>query len=311
VIDRTWNDGDTVQLRFPMEVKLRQWKENKDSVSVDRGPLTYSLQIQEKAVRHGGTDEWPAWEYRPGSSWNYGLEPDSDFQVVERPWPADGQPFSHEGAPLVLKATGRRIPEWTLDNYGLVSILQPSPALTTQPEETLTLVPMGAARLRISAFPIVSTEPSAHKWQKPQQPKPAIPATASHKHSDDRFEALSDGLMPKNSNDLLIPRFTWWDHKGTTEWVQYDLPKAINVSTVEVYWFDDRTTGGGCRVPASWRLLYFAGGAWHEVGAQGSYGVERDRANVVKFKPVSAEKWRLEAKLQSEFSAGILEWKLK
>jgi hypothetical protein len=30
--------------------------------------------------------------------------------------------------------------------------------------EEITLIPMGAARLRISAFPVASDRPDAHEW---------------------------------------------------------------------------------------------------------------------------------------------------
>ena len=54
---------------------------------------------------------------------------------------------------------------------------------------------------------------------------------------------MNDGLEPKNSNDHTIPRFTWWDHRGSAEWVQYDFGKPRKVSAVEVYWFDDTGIG--------------------------------------------------------------------
>ena len=40
---------------------------------------------------------------------------------------------------------------WTVDKNNLLTTLQPSPIKSDAPEETLTLIPMGAARLRISA----------------------------------------------------------------------------------------------------------------------------------------------------------------
>jgi hypothetical protein len=33
-----------------------------------------------------------------------------------------------------------------------------------QPAETVTLIPMGAARLRISAFPVIGTGGKAYEW---------------------------------------------------------------------------------------------------------------------------------------------------
>jgi DUF1680 family protein len=70
VIDRKWRDGDTVELTLPMTLRLRYWLRNGNTVSVDRGPLTYALKIGEKYVRHGGTDAWPAFEVYPTTAWN-------------------------------------------------------------------------------------------------------------------------------------------------------------------------------------------------------------------------------------------------
>ena len=95
--------------------------------------------------------------------------------------------------------------------------------------------------------------PDATKWQAP--PQPAYRATASHCHPGDSVDAMCDSLLPKNSNDHSIPRMTWWDRKGSKEWVAYRLQKPTTVSESDVYWFDD-TGQGQCRVPASWRLLY-------------------------------------------------------
>lgn len=49
-IHREWSDGDRVELTFPMSLSMRTWQVNKNSVSVDYGPLTLSLKIAEKYV---------------------------------------------------------------------------------------------------------------------------------------------------------------------------------------------------------------------------------------------------------------------
>jgi hypothetical protein len=41
-----------------------------------------------------------------------------------------------------------------LDKLGMVPVLMPSPVQTQEPVEPVTLVPMGAARLRVSSFPV-------------------------------------------------------------------------------------------------------------------------------------------------------------
>jgi hypothetical protein len=141
---------------------------------------------------------------------------------------------------------------------------------------------------------------------------PVAPQTlpASHCWEHDTVEACFDGRLPKASNDHSLPRFTWWDHRGTLEWVRCDFESPRTVSAVEVYWFDD-TGAGSCRVPKSWRLLYKDGDQWRPVQNRGDYGVRLDQFNVVEFDPVNTSSLRIEAQLQPGFSAGILEWRVR
>ena len=314
MIEREWNNGDRVTLEMPMRVAIRKWEKNNNSVSVDRGPLTYSLKIGEKYVQEGGTDQWPAWEIHPTTAWNYGLvvderKPASSFEFAQNAWPADDQPFRAEAAPVAMRAKARKIPQWQQDRLGLVGKLQQSPAKSDEPAETVTLIPMGCARLRISAFPTIGFGDEAHQWIAPPKPAKPIPTKASHCWGADTVDACSDKLLPENSNDSGIPRLTFWDHKGTSEWVQYNFEKAKKVSSVDVYFFDD-TGGGGCRVPVSWRLLYEDAGEFKPVSNAGTYAVAKDKFNKVTFDPVETKSMRLEVQLQPEFSAGILEWRI-
>jgi len=171
-IERDWSDGDAVRLTLPMTIQLRRWAKNHHSVSVDRGPLTYSLKIAERYVQAGGTEDWPAFEILPESPWNYGLVLDGDqpaaaWEIVKKDWPVDEMPFTHEGTPLEIRAQGKRIPQWQLDPYGLVAELQDSPVRSEQPVEEIRLIPMGAARLRISSFPVIGEGPEATAWKEP------------------------------------------------------------------------------------------------------------------------------------------------
>ncbi|MCX5645115.1 MAG: glycoside hydrolase family 127 protein [Phycisphaerae bacterium] len=171
VIDRQWKDGDTLELTLPMELKLRYWIRNGNTASVNRGPLTYALKIGEKYVRHGGTDAWPAFEVYPTTAWNYGLVIDADkplntqFEVKKKGWPKDNQPFEAQAAPIEIRAKAKKIANWKPDSLGLIGEVQPSPIKSDEPAETVTLIPMGAARLRISAFPWIGEGPNAHEWQ--------------------------------------------------------------------------------------------------------------------------------------------------
>jgi hypothetical protein len=210
---------------------------------------------------------------------------------------------------MTVKA--KKIPEWQLDRHGLCAVLQDSPVLSDEPTETITLIPMGAARLRISAFPVIGSGPSAVRWTEPEKPKPSLyKASASHYFSGDTVEALGDGLVPVASNDQSIPRLTWWDHRGTKEWAQFDFDAAKKVSAVEVYWFDD-TGRGQCRIPKSWRLLYRTAAEWKPVANAQSQTLSKDAWNRMTFDPVDTSALRLEVELQPGFSGGILEWRVK
>jgi hypothetical protein len=122
---------------------------------------------------------------------------------------------------------------------------------------------------------------------------------------------LHDQIEPAASDDAKIPRFTWWDHRGTKEWVQYDFERSAKVAAVAVYWWDERRVGAHCRVPQTWRVLYQSGGAWKAVSGASPYGSELDRFNRVTFDAVETTALRLEVQLQPGWSGGILEWKVE
>lgn len=312
-IERTWRDGDSVVLDLPMHAKAKTWTGNRGFVSVDRGPLTYSVQIKEEYRRHGGTDTWPAWDIYPASPWNYGLEltgdDAKDFTFVPGAWPADDQPFRAIPTPGRLLAHVRKIPNWTLDARGAVNELIDSPVKSAEPVELITLIPMGAARLRITAFPRIGNGPDAHTW--PDAAKPPFQVSASHCFESDTTDALWDGVLPKSSSDHSLPRFTWWPQRGSTEWVQAVFEKPRKVSAVSVYWFDDEPGHGQCRVPQSWRLLYKQGDTWTPVAGAATYPTDKDRLHRVTFDAVETTALRIEAVLRPTFSGGLLEWRIE
>ena len=138
----------------------------------------------------------------------------------------------------------------------------------------------------------------------------AEPWSASHVWDADSVDACFDGKLPKSSADPSIPRLTFWDHKGTTEWVERDFTKPTIVTGCEVYWFDD-TGKGSCRVPALWRVLFQDGDSWKPVEATTEFPTKLNEFNAATFKPVTTTALRLEVKLQPNFSGGVLEWRMK
>jgi hypothetical protein len=222
---------------------------------------------------------------------------------------ADRGRFAVERGPLVYCAEG-------VDNAGHVLEKVPGPQVRFEMRErpdllggvvTVQVVPEGSGDT-LTCIPYYAwchrgkNEMSVWFLTRPEE------RLASHCWGLDAVDACFDGREPKNSNDHTIPRFTWWDHRGTTEWVERRFEQPIQISAVRVYWFDD-TGRGSCRVPQSWRLLYRDGQDWKPVPGASEYRVERDRYNAVTFTPVTTTALRVEATLQRGFSGGILEWK--
>lgn len=152
-------------------------------VTVDRGPLSYSLAIGEKYGRirrprlgRGGSLEWPETETATGfpqdfltevlptTPWNYALDVSAPLEFRECAWTDDC--FVASNAVCEIAATGRRLPEWTLqDNQP--APLQPSPAFTTGPAERLRFVPLGCQRCRLSVLPQATDDPETGvRWTK-------------------------------------------------------------------------------------------------------------------------------------------------
>lgn len=174
-IARKWKNGDVVTLTLPMTVTAQVWQQNQSSVSVNYGPLTLSLKIDEDIEAHDSRDrefvqddshwqegvdasKWPCYVYKPGSDWNYALKVDSDnipvkFKVTKKDYPADDMPFTIGNVPFEFSAVGVKIPSWGYDSTGLTDVLPSGNAMRDREETPLKLIPMGAARLRVSAFP--------------------------------------------------------------------------------------------------------------------------------------------------------------
>ena len=174
-IDRTWSDGDKVVLNLPMEFSTRVWQQNKASVSVNYGPLTLSLKIDENIEQHDSRDKdfvqddshwqdgvdaslWPCYVLKPGSEWNYALKVDKNFmpvdiKVTKKAYPADDMPFTAESVPFEFSAYGVQIPSWGYDATGMTDQLPTKFVAKSDTETPLKLIPMGAARLRIASFP--------------------------------------------------------------------------------------------------------------------------------------------------------------
>lgn len=174
-IEREWKNGDVVELNMPMSVSTQIWQQNKASVSVNYGPLTLSLKIDEIFEAHDSRDTefvqddshwqegvdaslWPCYVIKPNSEWNYALKLDANnlplnFSVTKKEWNKDEIPFTLDNVPFEFSAVGQQIPSWGFDETGMTDLLPTKWAERSAEQTPLILVPMGAARLRIASFP--------------------------------------------------------------------------------------------------------------------------------------------------------------
>jgi DUF1680 family protein len=280
-ISRTWREGDHVRLQLPMEIERvhadPRVKADVGRVALQRGPVVYCLE---------GVDN-------NGRVRNLVLPPDANLQWVHRPQDLGGVAVlrgealavsaNEKGERVTKRVPFQAVPYCTWDNRApgeMVVWLPESPELAELPGEDSVL--SGGVRIR-----------------------------ASHCFANDTLTALNDGVLPKSSGDHGLPRMTWWDRKGSTEWVSYQFPKPQTFASAGVYWFDD-TGRGACRVPAEWRLLWRDGSEWKPVqlAAGAQYGTALDRLNEITFAPVTTRELKLEVKLRPGFSGGILEWQM-
>jgi hypothetical protein len=177
-IKKRWKNGDQIFVELPMQLRIEQHYKN--SLAILRGPLYFSLRIEKqyKSVKinydnfsyKGSVD----WEIDPLSAWNYGLLVNKanimrGIKVTENPvskypfsdkgdmiWSADSGKYSAWtlDAPVIIRARGMKIPEWTLKNNS-ADVPPLSPVKPEGDAEIITLVPYGCARLRITEFPVM------------------------------------------------------------------------------------------------------------------------------------------------------------
>jgi hypothetical protein len=152
-IERTWKSGDRVELVFSMKPRVSRWFHN--SIAIERGPLVFSHGIGESWVKLRDRGMTADWQVFPATQWNYALNVDADSpskSIAVAETEIGNHPFSAHDAPVRLRVKARKLNEWRAED-GVANPVPESPVVSDQPEETITLVPYAAAKLRITAFP--------------------------------------------------------------------------------------------------------------------------------------------------------------
>lgn len=286
-IDRTWSSGDTIELRLPMTLKVNRWKDMMNAASVDYGPLTFSLRIGERWRKYGESEKWPGYEVFPETPWNYALIADpAGMRVVRKQGPLSDQPFTHESAPLSIVARGRRVAEWTQEPNGLIGEIQISPVRVAAQDEEITLIPMGAARLRVSMFPVAGQGGEGAKWDD----NPGRVTSSSMTH----FEP--PGVVVDGDTKTAM-RFPSAGRRPRTHWAEMRFAKPRAVDSIELIW----------AAPAdAVRILFWEGSEWRQVQARAG----AQSSGHIHFQSVLTSGLRIEFDALAPAGAALSEWRV-
>jgi hypothetical protein len=117
--------------------------------------VLFALAVGEDWRQIGGQEPHGTWEIHPTTPWNYSLEidpADPDAALRAETAPVTGSIFSPEGSPIRLHGRARIVPQWVLE-HGAAAAPPPSPCAGLEPAADVTLLPYGAARLRVTDLP--------------------------------------------------------------------------------------------------------------------------------------------------------------
>lgn len=192
-ITRQFRNGDIITLHLPMKVHLIDWFGGQ-AISVQCGPLVYSLKIDERRVENqrdpdsvrrylkgNNVQGFPSIEFFPTSEWRYGISASqsretASFKVIESPMPFN--PFVSNEVPVRIEVPLQALPQWEANWQPVadsqltdLKLAPKNPAMLpdeTQLQQvggaqTMTLVPYGATHLRLTTFPIIPAESAERK----------------------------------------------------------------------------------------------------------------------------------------------------
>ncbi len=283
LLTRRWKAGDEVTLALPMSVRRMESDArivaNRGRVALERGPLVYAVE----AVDAGG-------------SVRDLVVPDTARIAIEmRDGPAPGVP--------ALIISGERVTTDGASETRFAAIPYALWANRPGPQgvgEMAVWLPRGRELAEPKPAPTVASRASVR---------------ASHTWDSDTEFAVNDRRLPSSNADTTIPRHTFWPRKGSVETIEYAWSEPVTLDGAEVHFFDDTSVGGGCALPASWRLLARGAGSasdgegWTPIDAE--FVVNGEGPSAVRFAPMAVTGLRLEMTLAPERSAGVLEWSVR
>lgn len=278
-INRKWKQGDLVKLNLPMPVRRITCDEQVDAnigrSAIQRGPIVYCV-------------EWP--DVENNNPLNLVLPKDATLTAEHKPDLLGGVTVLEGKATEVRRIVDsedyerktcdfKAIPyyAWSHRGKGAMTVWLPY----TEKMATPLPAPTIASQSKVTVSNMVG--------------------------GDNSLKAINDQQVPKASSDKSLGIMHFWPRKGTAEWIQYTFEEPDQISSVAVFWFDDRGHGE-CRIPKSWVLKYREDGQWKGIENFSDYKVTRDDFDRISFVPVTTDALRLEFQLEDNFSTGIQEW---
>ena len=152
-LDREWKEGDVVTVSLPVSTRVVHSFNN--SAVFERGPLVFSLPLggDWKPLKQytAKSSDWQITSERP---WNYAVELGGCEPAIAE-HTVSATPFDAAHPAVSMQVRGRQVPNWkAIDNSaGAVPV---SPVSSTAPLQVLELIPYGAAKLRMTAFPYLN-----------------------------------------------------------------------------------------------------------------------------------------------------------
>jgi DUF1680 family protein len=187
LLKREYRDGDVIALRLPMQVRVKDWFAG-GAVSVERGPLVYSVKVDEKRVesqrdpdgirrvlKGNNIQGFPAVEFFPTGEWRYGMDAAQKdaahkFNVIESAMTEN--PFLAGNVPVRIEVPLRVLPQWQaawqpvmepppanlkMAPKNPTSLPSPAEAQTASENKMMLLVPYGSTYLRLTTLPVLKT----------------------------------------------------------------------------------------------------------------------------------------------------------
>ena len=265
-IERTWSEGDVVDLNLPMPVRyskaIDQVEANRDRIAITRGPLVYCAEQADN----------------PAAS-----RTDERADIVQRffiPEPAD---------PAEIETDV--VDEGLLKDVVRVSVPAMEVTDDSVTPSTLKLIPYYAWNNRGEESMIVwlpRKESMARRHMISNQLSSAAygRVEATHTHEGDAVAAVVDGCVPDTSDDQNQPRWTGLPFKNRGQNILFHFNRPRTVGSIAIYWYEE-TEGEGekVRLPRNWWVEYRVdNGEWTRMKTYitDDYGLERDKFNVVR-----------------------------